>query len=206
MRIAIFTALLSLTALPCAAQDYYETMATAKNGYGYVPGTIAAGWEQRDVYTVIAITRDGAHKAADGMTDTWKVVVTTGPNERAGTENDDDDDRYLDRRATTPKREARPAGPRPVRKEVAYSSLTCPAVAARIDALKPLATFEFNPPALKGNNDGGNGDGKQGFDLWIRIGGGELTRSAENVNSNLGRWFQGTVAAFAACPETSKAP
>lgn len=203
MRIAVAAVLFCAAALPCAAQDYYETMATAKNGYGYVPGTIAAGWERQDDYTVIAITRDGVRKEGG---EAWKAVVTTGPNERAGTEDDDDDDRYLDRRATTPQAAARPAGPKPVRKEVSYSSLTCPAVMARIEALKPLATFEFNLPGLKGNEDGGAGDGHQGLDLWIRIGGGELSRSAENINSNLGRWFQATAAALDACPATAKAP
>jgi len=206
MRIAVSTALLlGLTALPCAAQDYYETMATAKNGNGYVPGAIVAGWERADDYTVIAFTRDGAHRSSGDLAETWKAVVITGPNERAGTENDDDD-RYLDRKATTPRGAQRPAGPRIARKEVAYSSLTCPALMARIEALKPLATFEFIPPGLKGNEDGGNGDGHQGLDLWIRIGGGELSRSAETTNSNLGRWFQTTVDAFAACSGTPKAP
>jgi hypothetical protein len=206
MRIAVSAALLlGASALPVMAQDYYETTANARHGNGYVPATITAGWEQQASFTVIAISHDGTRQASGDIAPEWKAVVTIGPK-GAVDDRDDDDDRYQDRKATTPKSGPTPTGPKVVRKEVTYGSLTCPALAARIEALKPLTTFEFNPPSLKGNEDGPNGDGHQGLDLWVRIGGGELTKSAETANSKLGGWFKDTLAVLSSCPATPKAP
>lgn len=202
MRAAILALGFAFAALPAGAQDYYATTAAALHGNGYAPSTIVAGWEGEEAFTVIAITADGKRVAAgaptiDAATE-WKLVVTTGP--RAAAEDDDEeDDRYLDKAATNPK-PAAPRGPPVPRKEVSYSSLTCPAVMARMTALKPLASFEFDPPLFKGNQDGAIGDGREGYDLWTRVGGAELKRSAESKDSALGRWFDETVKALDACP------
>jgi hypothetical protein len=202
---AIVVALfLAFPALPAAAQDYYNTAAAARHGNGYAPASIVAGWEGDASFAVLAIVPDGQRAGNDGLATDWKATLITGP--RAAPEVDDEEDeRYEDKLQTNPKRPAPPG--QPVRRqEIAYSSQSCPAVMGRLTALKPLASFEFDPPGFKGNRDGPNGDGREGFDLWLRVGDAELSRSAETSNSLLGRWFEESLAALRACPTTSRTP
>lgn len=204
MRIA-FVAGLAAIALPAAApafgQAYFETITTARHGNGYIPAAIVAGKELETSFAVIAISADGV-RAGVPVTETtpWRLTLTTGP--RVIPEDDDDeeeDDRYLDK--PKPEAAAKPAGPPVPRVVKVYSSRTCPAVIARMQALKPLATFEYDPPVMTGNKDGGKGDGHVGLDVWIRVGDAELNRSAERVDSKLGQWFDGSLTALKACPE-----
>ncbi|HVY90581.1 MAG TPA: hypothetical protein VG942_17070 [Hyphomonadaceae bacterium] len=201
MRLLAITAIASF-ALPAAAQDYYEVTATAKHGNGYAPAAIVAGWERDTWFQVLAIAPDGARKNADGVAMDWKATLTTGPRAEADDDNEFDD-RYLDKQATNPKSQKR-SGPPVARSVVIYSSLTCPAIMTRMAALKPLTSFEFNPPALNGNKDGAVGDGREGLDLWIRAGDGELGKSAGAANSALGQWFQDSIKALQACPASPK--
>jgi hypothetical protein len=192
---------------PAAAQSYYDTAAAARNGHGYVPATIVAGWEQPTTFSVLSIARDGDRVGAGSLSTDWKATLINGPK-GARIDDDDDDDRNLAPNAA-PKAPSKPktqaaAGPVSPRTEVTYSSLTCPALAARMDALKPLAVFEFNPPSLSGNKDGPNGSEHEGFDLWINIGDAELDKQAATPNSALGRWYQETVKAISACPAGPK--
>ena len=204
MRILLSTvALFVLAAAPCAAENYYGLMAAAKHGNGYGPATVVAGWEQQTSHSVLSFAPNGGRQAGGIVSEDWKAVLVTGPKS-APQNDDDDDDRYQDRRATTPKPAELPKGPPAARREVVYSSVTCPALMIQIAALKALAGFEFNLPDLQGNRDGANGDGHQGFDLWIRVGDGELTKSAGTPQSKLGQWFQQTTAALAACPALVK--
>jgi hypothetical protein len=188
-----------LAAAPCAAEDYYGLMATAKHGNGYVPATVVAGWVRQTSFSVLSFTANGDRQAKANVATEWKAVLVTGP--KAPPKDDDlDDDRYQDRRATTPKEPDPPPGPPEPRREITYSSVTCPALLSRMTALKSLTSFDFNLPDLNGNQDGPNGDGHQGFDLWMRIGEGELTKASGTTQSQLGQWFQQTTAALAACP------
>jgi hypothetical protein len=203
----IRAALLGLTtavcAIPAAAQDYYATTTTARHGNGYLPSSVVAGWEGEESFTVIAFAADGSRVtgASTAATD-WKATVITGP--RAEAEDDDEEDeRYLDKLETNPPKHARTGPPVP-RTERVYASTACPAVMTRMQALKPLATFEFDPPGFKGNKDGAVGDGREGYDLWMRVGGAELSKSAETPDSALGRWFAETMRAFAGCPSKSR--
>jgi hypothetical protein len=201
MRIALYAAFAALCALPATAQDYYGTVATARHGNGYAPAAIVAGWERDTSFFVLAIAPDGERAGSVGVGLDWKATLTTGP--KAAAEDDGQpDDRYLDLKPA-PKRVG-PALPPVPRSEVIYSSRTCPAVVARMEALKPLAGFEFDPPALTGNQDGPNGDGHEGFDLWMRIGPAELNKSAGTEQSALGRWFNTTLKALAACPAATR--
>lgn len=201
-------ALFALAAAPCAAEDYYGDMATAKHGNGYVPATIVAGWIRLTSFQVLSIAPDGDRLTDTSVAKDWKATLLVAPKAAPKEDDDYDDPRYLDRKATEPKRdpeeEAALKAPPVVRREVVYSSLTCPALAAQMAALKPLTGFEYDPPKLTGNRDGPNGDGHQGFDLWVRIGDGELTKSASLPDSRLGQWFQQTTAALAACPAALK--
>ena len=204
MRILLSTvALFALVAGRCAAEDYYGVMAAAKHGNGYKPAVIVAGWEKQTSFSVLSFVPNGDRQTGSNLSEDWKAVLITGP--KAASKDDDvDDDRYQDRRATTPKPAAAPAGPPVARREVTYASLTCPALMAQMSALKPLTGFDFNPPAMQGNQDGANGDGHQGLDLWIRVGDAELTKSAGTPQSGLGQWFQQTTTALAACPAEIK--
>ena len=198
---------LLLTSAPAAAQNYYDTASAARNGHGYVPGTIVAGWEQPTTFSVLSIARDGERVGSNTLSTDWKATLINGPK-RARVDDDDDDDRNLAPNAvpkapSKPKAQAAPGIVSP-RTEVTYSSLTCPALTARIDALKPLAVFDFNPPGLTGNKDGPNGSEHEGFDLWINIGDAELDRQAATPNSSLGRWYQETIKAISACPAGPK--
>ncbi|CAN5164668.1 hypothetical protein BH11PSE2_BH11PSE2_08080 [soil metagenome] len=205
MRLALsVAALLLASAAPAAAQDYFDTMASAKHGHGYSPATIVAGSELTNSFTVVAITNGGIRTTNVGPAQDWRVVVTIGPH-RAADADDEEDERYLDKRATAPTKPAGPTGALVARSERQYSSQTCPAIAARIEALRPLAVFEFNPPFLTGNTDGPNGDGRQGFDLWMRLGAVEVSRSADSKDSKLAAWMKDTLAALEKCP-ASKAP
>jgi hypothetical protein len=197
MRALAIAAIASL-ALPAAAQDYYAVTATAKHGNGYAPAAIVAGWERDAWFQVLAFAPDGARKNAEGVALDWKATLTTGP--RAEADDDSEfDDRYLDKQATNPKQKKQ-AGPQVARSVVVYNSQACPAIMARMAALKPLTSFEFDPPALKGNKDGPIGDGREGLDLWVRAGDGEIGKSAGTPNSELGRWFQESLTALQACP------
>jgi hypothetical protein len=204
---ALAAVALLLTTAPAAAQSYYDTASAARNGHGYVPGTIVAGWEQPGTFTVLSIARDGERVGTASLSTDWKAVLINGPK-MSRVDDDDDDDRNLAPNvvAKTPAKPkaVAPAGPVTPRTEVSYSSLTCPALAARIEALKPLAAFEFNPPRLTGNKDGPAGNIHEGFDLWINIGDAELKKQAATPDSALGRWFQDTVKAIAACPAGPK--
>lgn len=201
MRILLSaTALFVLSAAPCVAEDYYGVMAAAKHGNGYGPATIVAGWERQANLSVLSFVPNGGRQAGATVAEDWKAVLITGPKSTPQDDDDDDDDRYQDRKATSPKPVAKPVGSAAIRREVSYSSTTCPALLTQMAALKPLTSFEFNLPDLKGNQDGAFGDEHQGFDLWIRIGDGELTKSAGTAQSKLGQWFQQTTAALAACP------
>ena len=195
-------ALFLFAAAPAFAEDYYDVMGKAKHGNGYVPATIVAGWVKLTSYSVLAFVNDGNRASDAAVTQDWKVVMTTAPKAPPKDDEGDDDPRYAGLRQTNPQ-VARPKGPAEapvIRREVTYSSLTCPAIAARMAALKPLTSFDYNPPSRAGNQDGPNGDGHQGFDLWVRIGDGELTKTASVTESKLGQWFQETKAALAACP------
>ena len=199
--LAAFT--LIAAAMPAAAQDYYATTTAARHGNGYLPSAVVAGWEGEDAFTVIAFAPDGARVSGTTAATDWKATVITGPRAEAEDE-EEEDERYLDRDKTdAPKRPARTGPPVP-RTERVFASIACPAVMARMQALKPLAAFEFDPPAFKGNQDGPNGDGREGYDLWMRVGGAELSKSAETANSTLGRWFRETETALKSCPATSK--
>jgi hypothetical protein len=199
---------LLLATAPAAAQSYYDTASAARNGHGYIPGTIVAGWEQPGTFSVLSIARDGERVGANSLSTDWKATLVDGPKAARIDDDDDYDDRNLAPNAA-PKAPAKPkvqAAPGEVtpRTEVTYSSLTCPALAARIAALKPLAVFEFNPPSLTGNQDGPHGNAHEGFDLWINIGDAELNKQAATANSALGRWYQETVKAIVACPAGPK--
>jgi hypothetical protein len=186
------------SALPAVAQDYYATTTAARHGNGYLPSSVVAGWEEEERFTVIAFAADGVRATGASAATDWKATVITGP--RAEAEDDDEEDeRYLDKQATNPAKRVRTSPPVP-RTQRIYASTACPAVMARMAALKPLAAFEFDPPAFKGNQDGRNGDGREGYDLWMRVGGAELSKSAETEDSALARWFAETLKAFAACP------
>ncbi len=204
MRILTLGVFAAMCALPAAAQDYSGTTAAARHGNGYQPSSIVAGWEGDTSFAVIALTPDGKRAGANGVATDWKALLTTGPRAEAE-EDDEEDERYLDKVATNPKRGAPAAAPVP-RRETVYASATCPAVMVRMAALKPLASFEFDPPAFNGNRDGPAGDGREGFDLWIRVGDAELNKSAESGNSALGRWFDETRRALEACPAKPKTP
>jgi hypothetical protein len=198
---------LLLSTAPAAAQNYYDTAASARNGHGYVPGTIVAGWERPTTFSVLSITRDGDRMGAGSLSTDWRATLVTGPK-GSHADDDDDDDRNLAPNAA-PKAPVKPkveAAPGPVipRTEVTYSSLTCPALISSLQALKPLAVFEFDPPRLAGNKDGPNGNEHEGFDLWINIGDAELDKQAATANSALGRWYQETVKAISACPSGPK--
>jgi hypothetical protein len=194
----VIGAVLVFGALPAAAQDYYGTTAAARHGNGYTPASIVAGWERETSFTVIVIAPDGQRVGNAGVATDWKATMITGPR-AAPEEDNEEDERYQDKLQTNPTR-AVPAGPPVERRETVYFSNACPAVLARTMALKPLTGFEFDPPAFKGNQDGANGDGREGFDLWLRVGDAELNKSAETQDSALGRWFRDSVAALEACP------
>jgi hypothetical protein len=206
MRILLSTAALFTlaTTLPCAAEDYYGVMAAAKHGNGYGPATVVAGWEQQATLSVLSLAPNGGRQAGGTVSEDWKAILITGPKSAPQDDDNDDDERYQDRRATSPKPVQKPAGAPAIRREVSYSSLTCPALMTQIAALKALASFDFNLPDPQGNRDGANGNGHQGFDLWIRVGDAELTKSAGTPQSRLGQWFQQTTAALAACPAQVK--
>lgn len=200
----IIATILGFGALPVAAQDYYGTTAAARHGNGYEPSVIVVGWEGDASFAVIAITPDGKRIGADGVATDWKATLTTGPRAAADLDNEEDE-RYQDKLQTNPKVAARTSPP-VQRRETIYQSGTCPAVMTRMAALKPLTSFEFDPPSLKGNKDGPNGDGREGYDLWVRVGDAELTKSAESKDSALGRWFEETAKALAACPGAPRVP
>ena len=190
-------------ALPAFGQSYETTVANARNGQGYEPAAIVAGWEQDDSFSVIAIARDGQRKDSAGVALDWKATLTTGPR-GAADDDDEEDERYLapNQKPKDPKPvKARRGPPEPVR-ITTWSSTTCPAVMARVEALKPLSNFVFDPPALKGEPRP-PGDGREGFDLWIRAGAAELKKSSEQTGSPLGQWFAESLAALKACPATS---
>jgi hypothetical protein len=191
-------------ATPAGAQTYYGVIAGFRNGQGYLPATAVAGWERDRSFTVIAIAPDGDRVAGADVASDWKATIVTGPREapKAG-DDDEEDDRYLDPKAPAPEQSA-PAGPPVPRTIRAYASLTCPAILQQLKALKPMTGFEFAPPNLKGNEDGPRGDSREGLDLWIRIGDGEINKSAGTPNSMLGRWFEETTRALSTCPETPK--
>jgi hypothetical protein len=205
MRTAFLALALSTFAAPAFAQDYYSSTANVRHGNGYTPSTVVAGWEGDESFAIIALAPDGrrvtgqtAAQAAAQATD-WKAIVITGPRAAAELDNEEDE-RYEDKLATNPKKPEKPRGPPVPRREIAYRSITCPAVMQRMAALKPLTGFEFDPPAFKGNQDGGAGDGREGYDLWIRVGGAELNKSTETKASALGAWFEETMKALSACP------
>ena len=210
MRTALIALGLAAFAAPAVAQDYYSTTANVRHGNGYTPSNVVAGWEGDESFAVIALAPDGkrlagqaAAQAAAQATD-WRAIVITGP--RAAAEKDDEEDeRYEDKLATNPKAPEKRRGPPVPRREVAYLSQTCPAVMQRMAALKPLTGFEFDPPAFNGNKDGGKGDGREGYDLWVRVGDAELSKSAETKTSALAAWFDETMKALAACPSTPSA-
>jgi len=210
MRAAFIAFALAAFAAPAFAQDYYASTAAVRHGNGYTPSTIVAGWEGEDSFAVIALSPDGkrvAGQAAAQATQTatdWKAILITGPRAEADDDNEEDE-RYADKLATNPKKTEKHRGPPVPRREVAYRSTTCPAVMQRMAALKPLTGFEFDPPTFKGNQDGGPGDGREGYDLWIRVGGAELNKSSETKASALGAWFEETMKALASCPSTLSA-
>lgn len=151
---------------------------------------------------MIAITSGGVRMAGAASEADWKATLVTGPRAEAEDEGEEDE-RNLDRKGRAPAK-AEPArrrrpGPPVERRQIVYASRSCPAVTVRMAALKPLTSFEFDPPALIGNKDGATGDGREGFDLWIRVGDAELNRSAESQNSTPGSWFAGTMRALKAC-------
>lgn len=208
IRFAPILALIPLSLAGSAgAQDYYNTTAEAQHGYGSDPATVVAGQLRMHDFTVIAIAPEGERVAGVASEVQWKATVTTGPNpELEGEEIEDE--RYLNtetRVARTAEEEAAAAAAADIpRTERVYSSLTCPAIVARMQALKPLTTFEFNPPSLEGNRDGpAGGDGHQGFDLSLHVGGAQLIKSAESADSELGRWFVETTRAIGACAPRS---
>lgn len=212
MRAAFIALALSSFAAPAFAQDYYTSTANVRHGNGYTPSTVVAGWEGDESFAIIALAPDGKRAAGQTAAQTtnqaaaqaaqatdWKAIVITGP--RAAAEQDDEEDeRYEDKLATNPKKPEKPRGPPVPRREIAYRSVTCPAVMQRMAALKPLTGFEFDPPAFQGNKDGGKGDGREGYDLWIRVGDAELNKSAETKTSALAAWFDETLKALSACP------
>jgi hypothetical protein len=201
---AIALLALGFTALPAAAQDYFSTTSAARHGNGYEPSAIVAGRETDASFAVIALAPDGKRVGGGGVATDWKATLITGP--RAAPEDDnEEDERYQDKLQTNPKRTA-PSGPPVPRREIVYASQTCPAVMMRMAALKPLTGFEFDPPDLKGNQDGPPGDGREGYDLWLRVGGAELNKSAESKDSALGRWFEQTMTALAACSGAPRTP
>jgi hypothetical protein len=209
MRVVPIALALAAFAAPAFAQDYYATTAAVRHGNGYTPSTIVAGWEGDDSFAVIALAPDG--KRVEGQTATqaaqatdWKAIVITGPRAEAE-EDDEEDERYEDKLATNSKKFEKPRGPPVPRREIAYRSASCPAVMQRMAALKPLTGFEFDPPTFKGNQDGGPGDAREGYDLWIRVGNAELNKSAETKASALSAWFEDTMKALAACPSTPSA-
>lgn len=210
MRAALITFAFSALAAPAFAQDYYSTTANVRHGNGYAPSTIVAGWEGDESFAVIGFAPDGKRAGAQSGTQTatpqtdWKAILITGP--RAEAEDDDEEDeRYQDKLATNPVKQAKRRGPPVPRKEMTYLSTTCPAILPRMAALKPLTGFEFDPPTFKGNQDGGAGDAREGYDLWVRVGNAELNKSAETKSSALGAWFDETLKAIAACPGTPSA-
>jgi hypothetical protein len=202
--IRLLPCILSLAgALPAFGQSYETVVANARNGQGYEPAAIVAGWERDESFSVIAIARDGQRKDASGVALDWKASLTTGPRGRAD-DDDVEDERYL-----PPDLKARDATPRKTRKGqpepfrvITWSSTTCPALLARMAALAPLTNFVFDPPMLKGEPRP-PGDGREGFDLWIRAGAAELKKSSELRGSPQGAWFAETVSALGDCPPTS---
>lgn len=199
MRAILITLALSAFAAPAFAQDYYSTTANVRHGNGYTPSTIVAGWEGDEAFAVIGFAPDGKRAGASTPQTDWKAIIITGP--RAEAEDDDEEDeRYQDKLATNPAKQEKRRGPPAPRKEMTYLSTSCPAILPRMAALKPLTGFEFDPPAFKGNQDGGAGDAREGYDLWVRVGNAELNKSAETKNSALGAWFEETMKAVAACP------
>jgi hypothetical protein len=210
MRAAFIALTLATFAPPAFAQDYYSSTANVRHGNGYTPSTIVAGWEGDESFAIIALAPDGnriagqtAAQAAQTATD-WKAILITGPRAEAEDDNEEDE-RYADKLATNPKKQEERRGPPAPRRETTYRSTTCPAVMQRMASLKPLTGFEFDPPLFKGNQDGGAGDGREGYDLWIRVGDAELNKSAETKASALGAWFEETMKALAACPSTPSA-
>ena len=203
-RLTFLTCTLTLAvALPAFGQSYETVIANARNGQGYEPAAIVAGWERDESFSVIAIAHDGQRKDAAGVALDWKVTLTTGPR-GAPDDDDQEDERYLapDQKPKAPNaRKARRGPAEPVR-ITTWSSSTCPAVMARVEALKPLTNFVFDPPALKGEARP-PGDGREGFDLWIRAGAAELKKSSEQPGSPLGQWFAATLTDLKACPATS---
>lgn len=215
MRAAFLALTLAALSAPAFAQDYYASTAAVRHGNGYTPSTIVAGWEGEDSFAVIALSPDGkrvagqsasqaAQNSANLAATDWKAILITGPRAEAEDDNEEDE-RYADKLATNPKQTEKHHGLPVPRREVAYRSTTCPAVMQRMAALKPLTGFEFDPPTFKGNQDGGPGDGREGYDLWIRVGGAELNKSSETKASALGAWFEETMKALAACPSTPSA-
>ena len=200
--------LIALAALalagPAAAQDYSTTTNTSKHGNGYGPSNIVAGWRRPFDFTVLAIAPEGDRVSASGLVTQWKATLIVGPNPIPEDE-EVEDERYLNTEPAAPRRaedddEAAAQARRTPRTERVYTSLTCPSILPRMQALAPFTSFEFNPPSLAGNMDGPLGNGDHELDLWIRIGGGEISKSAGVPESALGRWLQETLRMLEACP------
>lgn len=190
--------------MPARAEDYSSVIAKQRDGNGYAPAVVVAGWEQDASFSVLAFAPDGKRTDKITATTEWKATLIVGPRAPAKDTDDDDDDRYLDKSKVAVPQRAAPKGPPVQRREVMWTSLTCPAVMERMKALQPLATFTFEPPTLKGNEDGPAGDGREGFDLWIRASGAELNKAAESQNSKLAAWFKDSLKALEACPPGKK--
>lgn len=202
-KIAPWAALALALAAPAAGQDYFTTGNIARHGNGYSPSTVVAGWRRPLDFTVLAIAPEGERAGPGGAVTQWKATVVVGPNPEP--EDDEvEDERYLNTEPSAPRRgdaeEADVRAQRIARTERVYSSLTCPAILPSMQALAPLTGFEFNPPSLAGNMDGPQGDGSHELDLWIRIGGGEISKTAGGPESLLGHWLIETLRALEACP------
>ena len=133
-RLVLLTSIFTLAgALPAFGQSYEMVIANARNGQGYEPAAIVAGWERDESFSVIAIARDGQRKDAGGLALDWKVTLTTGPRSEAD-DDDAEDERYLppDLKPKNPNpRKVRNAPPEPFR-VMTWASPSCPAVLARM--------------------------------------------------------------------------
>lgn len=209
MRRQILTlaaAMSALLAAPAAlaqtGESYERTISNARNGQGYEPAAIVAGWERDADFSVLAIARDGDRRGNASIAADWKATLIIAPRTEAEDE-EEEDERYLPPGAVRPAQraeerpEAAPAAA-PMR-VVSWSSRTCPAIMRRVRELRPLTSFTFDPPELRGEA-AAPGDGREGLDLFVRAGAAELSKSAESPDSALGRWFIATVAALEACP------
>jgi hypothetical protein len=201
LAVVMAASLAAPAALAQTAETYERTIANARNGQGYEPAAIVAGWERDADFSVLAIARDGDRRDRANVAADWKATLTIAPRTEAEDE-EEEDERYLPPGAARPaeRAEARPeAAPAPPLRVVTWSSRTCPAIMRRVRELRPLTSFTFDPPELRGEA-AAPGDGRQGLDLWVRAGAAELNKSAESPDSALGRWFIATVAALEACP------